>query len=130
MSIRDEVLEFRRSYMERQEAGDVEGCVAHWDADGMLLPPGAPAVRGRAALLEWYEASFAQVRHDFVVNYDEVHAAGEWSFATGTARGRLIPQLGATPPEGSYKFVEIHRRQPDGSIKCYAHMWSSNSADD
>ena len=123
---RDQIRHLRESYMRCQQAGDAEGCVRHWDADGVLLPPNEPSVKGAEALLSWYRAAFKEFSLDFHLSYDEIQVNGDWSFASGTDSGTVTPKAGGDPIEDSGKFLEIHRRQPDGSWKFARHMWSSD----
>lgn len=123
---RDQIRHLRESYMRCQQAGDAEGCVRHWDADGVLLPPNQPSVKGADALLSWYRAAFKEFSLDSHLSYDEIQVNCDWSFASGTVSGTVTRKAGGDPIEDSGKFLEIHRRQPDGSWKFARHMWSSD----
>jgi uncharacterized protein (TIGR02246 family) len=122
----DEILELRSNYMRAQNSGDAEGCVQHWDDDGLILPPNERGVRGKKALLEWYRGIFQHVSMKFELSYTDIHVSGEWSFANGTYHGHVVPKAGGNPIEDEGKFLEVHRRQPDGSWKFARHMWSSD----
>ena len=122
----DQILQLRESYMRSQNAGNAEGCVQHWDKDGVLLPPNEPGVRGTDALLSWYKAVLDAFVIDFELSYQDIHVSGDWSYANGTYSGLLKPKGGGSPIEDSGKFLEIHRRQPDGSWRFARHMWSSD----
>ncbi len=121
-----QIRHLRESYMRCQDAGDAEGCVRYWDAAGVLLPPNQPSVKGTDALLAWYAAVFNEVSLDFQLSYDEIEVDGDWSFASGTGSGTVTPKAGGEPVKDSVKFLEVHRRQPDGSWKFARHMWSSD----
>ena len=75
--------------------------------------------------MSWYEAAFKEVKLDYHLSCDEIEVNGDWSFASGTGWGRPPQRLAATRIELSAKFLEIHRRQPDGSWKFARHMWNS-----
>lgn len=122
----DEIRALRNAYMRAQNAKNAEGCVQYWDDDGLLLPPNEPGVRGKQALLKWYEAVFQTVSLHVEMSYTDIQVSGEWSFANGTYSGRLIPATGGEPIEDEGKFLEVHRRQADGSWKFARHMWSSD----
>ena len=122
----DEIRDLRNEYMRAQNSGDAEGCVRHWDDDGLILPPNEPGVRGKQALLEWYKGVFQQVSLHFELSYTDIQVSGEWSFANGTYSGHVTPAAGGEPIEEEGKFLEVHRRQADGSWKFARHMWNSD----
>ncbi len=73
----------------------------------------------RGAFQEFLTAGFGEMtidRHEV-----EVAGSGDLAYAIGTyALARPAPDRG--------KFVEIYRRQADGSWKCVADMFSSDQA--
>ena len=121
------IKDLRSQYMAAQDAVDVEGCLSFWTDDGVLMPPNAPVVAGKDALRSWYGKSFDQFKHDFKVTFEEIEVSGDWSFARGTWSGSLVPIVGGELIQDSGKYLEIHRRQPDGSWKFARHMWSSDN---
>lgn len=123
----EKIRRLRDSYMSAQDSGDVEECLAHWMEDGVLLPPGEPAVTGTGALRKWFRSHFDQFRSDFKVSFDEIQISGDWSFARGPFACVVIPKAGGEPIEVKGKYLEIYRRQADGSWKFARHMWSSDS---
>ena len=72
-----EMRAIRRDYMQYQEAGDPEGCVAFWAEDGVLMPPNEPAIRGCADLLEWYRRAFEALDFDFQIEYEQALSTGD-----------------------------------------------------
>lgn len=123
----EKIRRLRDSYMRAEDSGDVEGCLAHWTEDGVLLPPGEPAVAGMGALRKWYRSNFDQFGFDFKMTLDEIQLSGDWSFARGSFAGMVIPKAGGESIEVKGKYLEIHRRQADGTWKFARHMWSSDS---
>jgi ketosteroid isomerase-like protein len=123
----DEVKTLRRNYMEAQDAGSVEGCLSFWDNEGALMPPDAQVAQGKEVLRSLYQDLFGQVDHRITVSFDEIGVSEEWSFAQGSYEGMNIPKDGSEsiPTRGQY--LEIHRRQPDGSLKFYRHMFSEDA---
>ncbi len=97
-----------------------------WDEDGTILPPDEPAVQGRDALRDWYENVFEQVELSNDLRYDDIQVHGSWGFATGTYSGTTTLLESGEVIQDSGKFLEVHKRQSDGSWKFYRHMWSSD----
>lgn len=121
------IKNLRQQYMVAQDAGDVEGCLSFWADDCVLMPPNEPAVVGKDAGRSWYRSAFDQFKIDFTVAFDEIEVVGDWSFARGSYKGALIPKAGGESIQDNGKYLEIHRRQPDGSWKFACHMWSSDN---
>ena len=121
-----EMRAIRQDYLRYQEAGDPEGCVGFWTEDGVLMPPDEPAVRGHADLLDWYRTAFEAFEFNFQIEYEQAISAGDWVFALGSYSGTVTPRATGEPIEDRGKLLEILRRQPDGSWKWHAHMWSSD----
>ena len=126
MSAVDDIKKLRERYMVAQDACDADGCVSFWDDDCVLMPPSEPAVVGIEAGLAWHKSTFAESRIDFTVAFDEIEVVGDWSFARGSYKGAIIPNEGGEPIQVIGKYLEIHRRQPDGSWKFARHMWNSD----
>jgi uncharacterized protein (TIGR02246 family) len=120
------IRRLRESYMRAQDAGDAEACVAHWADDGVLLPPNEPAVSGREALISWYRRVFNESRFAFRISFDEIQVVGGWSFARGSYAGSIIPKDGSEPIHEEGKYLEIHKRDADGSWKFARHIWNSD----
>jgi len=122
----EEVKELRRNYMKCQDCGDVEGCLSHWDEEGALMPSNMPMVKGKTALRELYRSLFARVDVKNTITFEVIGVSEEWSFAQGSYEGDDFPKDGGKPIHEKGKYLEIHRRQPDGSLKFYRHMWSAD----
>lgn len=129
VSAEEKIRQLRDSYMRAQDAGDVEGCLSHWTEDGILMPPSEPVVSGMEALRNWYKTNLDQFHFDYTVSFDEIQVGSDWSFARGPFGGTITPKEGGEPISVKGKYLEIHRRQADGSWKFARHMWSSDSSE-
>jgi ketosteroid isomerase-like protein len=120
----DEVKHLRKKYMESQDIGDVEGCLSYWDDEGALMPPNSEVAQGKKALRALYEDLFGHYDEKNMITFDEIGVSEDWSFAQGCYEGVDIPKDGGEPVPQKGKYLEIHRRQLDGSLKFFRHMWS------
>jgi len=127
MITEEEVKKLRESYMKAQDASSVEGCLSYWDDEGALIPPNGTIFQGKEKLRELYENLFSSVRYDVKITFDEIGVSDEWSFAQGSYEGFNHPLEGEKPTPLKGKYLEIHKRQPDGSLKFYRHMWSQET---
>jgi ketosteroid isomerase-like protein len=104
-------------------AGDAAGIAAtYYTEDASLLPPGSPAVKGRAAIATFWTAFIDAMKPSEVkLDTTQVEASGELACGVGTysfvAGGALQ----------SGKYLVAFRRQPDGSYRCCADAFGPNA---
>ena len=86
---------------------DADAVAAIYAEDAQLLPQGAPAVKGRAAIREQYanEIATAWAKISFV--NDAPVVAGDWAWRTGTWRQDYEPPV-------SGKYLEVWHRTAEG----------------
>lgn len=92
---------------------------ALYSDDGLVMPPNARRVRGRAALLEWASA-FPAVEQ---VSFSDVQVAGEGNMAYGTS-GYVLKLQGL--PADSGKQLVIFRRTAAGRWEAVAGAFNSD----
>ena len=90
-------------------SGDASGVAQIYEQDARLLPPNSGIVEGRAAI-EGFIKEFVATRAQLSFKLLTVHESADLCAAVG-AYEMEIP--GA--PNDSGKFIEVWRRQPDGS---------------
>jgi ketosteroid isomerase-like protein len=101
-----------------------------WDAllgmctdDVVFLPPNEPIVEG-SAVRPWLE-SFPTVKA-MAWDIDHLESAGDLSWLRGWVRMTL--DISGEEIVFAGKYTDIARRQPDGSWRFAAIMWSSDEA--
>ena len=109
-------------------AGDANAVAALYAADASLLPPMEPMRQGEAARKYW---------SDFTNGFSgptelttaAVEGRGDLAYAVGTYRMSLTPkQAGAKPlPVENGKYMEVLKKQADGSWKIVYDMWSADA---
>jgi uncharacterized protein (TIGR02246 family) len=108
-------------------AGDGEAIAALYTSDATLLPPGEPIVKGEAA-----KKYFVDFGNGFAgpveLNTTSVEGSGDLAVVVGTYRMTLTPKkAGAKPlPTDEGKYIEIMKRQEDGSWKIQHDIWNQN----
>lgn len=110
-------------YMQAALAGDWAGFASHYTEDAAVLAPGAPALEGRSAI----EASMAgPAPADFRTVARAVEGCSSLAVRWGTYV-YTAPAEGATEPiTDNGKFVEIWKKQPDGSWLMSVDIWNSD----
>ena len=110
------------------QAGEGTAIAALYTADAVLLPPGEPMVKGVAAKKYWVD--FANgFSGPTELNTMAVEGGGDVATAIGTYKMSLTPKkAGAKPlPTEEGKYLEVLKRQDDGSWKLVYDMWSPNA---
>ena len=106
--------------------------VAHasrdWDAVGLqyteqavLMPPMAPAIRGRMAIQAWFETNENDTRVEIAIL--EIEGFADLAYVRGESRVTLGVTTDA-PITFVGKYLDIRRRQPDGSWRVSVDMFS------
>ena len=95
---------------------DADAVAAIYAQDAQLLPDGAPAVKGRAAIREHYanEIATAWAKISFV--NDAPVVAGDWAWRTGTWSAETAPPV-------SGKYLEVWHRTAEG-WRLHRDIWN------
>lgn len=95
----------------------------HFTEDAMFLPPNLPAQESRATIEAWGR-SFPPIT-DLQIEPLEVEGVGDLAYVRG--RYSLVLALPGTPPTPDRgKYIEIWRRQSDGSWKLSRDIYNSD----
>jgi uncharacterized protein (TIGR02246 family) len=109
-------------------AGNGDAIAALYAPDATLLPPGEPMVKGEAVKKYWVDFTNGY-SGPTELNTHSVEGSGNLAYAVGTYRETLTPKkAGAKPlPTAEGKYLEVLKRQDDGSWKIIYDMWSPNA---
>jgi uncharacterized protein (TIGR02246 family) len=109
-------------------AGDGNAVAALYTSDATVLPPMEPIRQGEAAKKYWVDVtnSFSGPTE---LTTTAVGGRGDLAYAVGTYRSTLTPKkAGAKPlPTEEGKYLEVLKKQADGSWKIVYDMWSPNA---
>ena len=110
------------------KAGDGQAIAALYVADAVLLPPGEPIVKGEAAKKYWVDFGNGYAGPT-ELNTMTVEGGGDVATAIGTYKMTLTPKkAGAKPlPTDEGKYIEVLKRQEDGSWKIAYDIWNPNA---
>lgn len=105
----------RRSedFSQRIVRQDFQGLASLYTEDAVLMPPGQPAVTGRPDIRKWMEA-FPLVNR-FDLHIDEADGYEDMAYVRGRFLMVLTPKGAPGPVENTGKYLEVRRRQGDGS---------------
>ncbi|MEZ5826912.1 MAG: DUF4440 domain-containing protein [Hyphomicrobiales bacterium] len=122
MDMKKILEDFDAAYNEAFNRGDAAGCASFFTEDVLLMTPGQPMTRGRKAFEDIYRARMeTSSGGTHTNNLVEYGVEGELAYQVGT-----FAIEGASPPEQG-KFLNILKRQKDGTWKVAVSMFNSNT---
>jgi uncharacterized protein (TIGR02246 family) len=110
-------------------SGDAAAVAAVYASDASLLPPNLPVRRGRDAIRAFWGGMLDAYSVTFEISPDIIEGRGDLAYSMGRYRFTAVPKAKSTPgiaDEG--KFVEILKKQPDGSWKYAVDIYNSSLA--
>lgn len=121
------ITQLANQYTAACNTGDVAGFIATCADDIVFLPPDDNAVVGADAVAAYIKSGFFdpfEVHLSFV--FDELNVTGDWAFARGPFELRLTPKPGGEPVVDRGKFIDVFRRQGDGSWRFARVIFNRN----
>jgi uncharacterized protein (TIGR02246 family) len=106
-------------------AGDAAGVSALFADNGVMVPPERGAMTGKEAIRWGLRQAFGLFSAKITGESVEVEAAGGWAFARRTYTMTLTGKTGGEQMEVVANWLDILKRQPDGSWKI--HLETVNS---
>jgi ketosteroid isomerase-like protein len=110
-------------------AGNAEAIARLYDEDALLLPPEALPVRGREGIQGFWGGLLRSYDVHLTVGNDRFEIRGDRAYVVGHYRMETKPKSTEVPvlaPEDG-KFLEVLKRQPDGSWSYLVDMYSANA---
>ena len=112
------VEQLRRLHMIAVNGGDAEGAADLFAPDGLLLPPGQPAVEGVATIRAWFAGLFANIRvENFAIQPAGVQTYGDALIEHGTWTATFHPKNNAQALPGGGTYMTVYARVADGSVR-------------
>ena len=105
---------------------DVDGVLAVWHADGTMMPPHQPAVRGHAALRAYFAKLFEKWMLRFQFTSSSVHIEGDLAFERLTYKSSSIGRESREERQDAGKGLHVYRREADGTWKLFLDIWNSD----
>jgi ketosteroid isomerase-like protein len=104
-------------------AREYDSLVARYTEDAVVMPPHQPAVHGRKAIREWCSEFPGLTAASFDI--EEIDGRGDLAYVRGSYR-MTIEARGAEAVEDVGKYIEIRKKQPDGSWLIAADIFNSD----
>jgi len=106
-------------------SGDIDGLLAVFANDAVMMPPEAPMVSGEMDIREWAQGMADQFTIGGGYTGSEVEVIGDWAVERYTGNLELTVPSGesvAMPVKG----IHVYQRQPDGSWLIVQDIWNIN----
>jgi len=104
---------------------DFEGLVQLYTSDAVVMPPHHPALRGSTAFAQWI-SNFPRVIA-MTLAVEDVDGRADLAYVRGTYTMTLQPEGAPAPVEDKGKYLEIRRRQADGSWPIAVDTFNSDN---
>jgi ketosteroid isomerase-like protein len=105
-------------------AGDPAAVSLFYTEGASFLPPNDKAIAGRAAISTWIKA-LPPVK-DFKLTPVEIEGRGDLAYVKGTFAMTLVPPGAPGPVNDVGKYLEIRRKQADGSWLIAVDIFNSD----
>ena len=114
-----------RDFSARYERGDATGMAAIYTADGVAMPPGRNAIRGLAALTEYWTLAPGVRVVEHRATPDSIVVAGPIAYDWGTFRVRTQADTAAAR-ESAGKYVIVWRETAPGTWRMHLDIWNAS----
>jgi uncharacterized protein (TIGR02246 family) len=125
MTVREEVRALTARFSKAVANRDLDDLLALFESEARLLPPNAPMAEGRAAIRQVYQGVMEMGANSLDLRVVDVHESGDLVIAVGRYVHGIQPP-GGELMEDRGKYVDVFRRQPDGSLKFIADIFNSD----
>lgn len=115
------------SYADMVNAGDAEGWISLWDADGIQLAPDAPMHVGRPEIWRLNKDGFTAIDMKFSVIQNEIVVFGNYGYVRGTYSYSFKPSADAPAINFAGKYLTVCRRQDDGTWRIYRDTFNADA---
>jgi uncharacterized protein (TIGR02246 family) len=120
------IRQLDRSFMSAAASKDAKALVnAFYSADAVLLPPGAPLVKGRPGIQKFLQGMLDAGATQVTLKTAKVESAGDLAYGRG-AYSFTMPGPDGAPARQAGKYVVVYRRQRDGSWRAVADIFNSD----
>jgi ketosteroid isomerase-like protein len=107
-------------------AKNVDKTVSYYSNDALVLPPNAPlATTPMTIRAQWKKDIDSMISGSWKPTRVEVARSGDMAYVSGTYTFDFMDAGGKTVKDRG-KYLEVWKRQADGSWKCSADAWNSD----
>jgi ketosteroid isomerase-like protein len=108
-------------------AKDVDKTVSFYSDDAVVMPPSAPRATTKDAIRTIWKDLLTDASISWKTKEVEVAQSGDLAFSSGTYEVTLNDPTGKSVNDRG-KYVEVWKKQADGTWKCGVDIWNSDLA--
>jgi ketosteroid isomerase-like protein len=121
------LMQTSRNWARAAAGGDLEEALSFWSDDAIVMPPGQPAVVGKAAIREFLLQTLAIPGFSITWEPEQSSVANAADVGFMVERNRItFADAGAVIRQQFGKAVTIWRKDAMGEWKCVADTWNEN----
>jgi len=111
---------------------NLEKYMTLYDENAVAMWPDVPPFVGKEAIRKSYQDNiFTKLTYSEMTHFpDEIEIAGQWAFVRGKSLVVVKPKKDGTQMRISHKYINILRKQPDGSWKYWRVISNVNPIED
>jgi ketosteroid isomerase-like protein len=120
------IKETARDYCAALKADDPAAWGATLDGKVTWLPPDAPRLKGKKAVVAFTKTRFFEPYKDIFlsIKFANLQVAGKQAFASGSFSLDMTPKAGGAAVKVKGKHMDEFRKQRDGSWKYSGVIWN------
>ena len=107
-------------------AKDVDGTVAFYSDDAVVMPPNAERATTKEAIRKIWKDMLTDTKLSWKATKIEVAKSGDLASASGTYEVTMNDVVTGKPVNDRGKYLQVWEKQADGSWKCGADIWNSD----
>ena len=125
---RSKVEATTEAFHQALRTNDADALFAYVSDDVVMMPPGEAVISGKAAMRAWYAGFLSQYRTSaLILTNREVFVGGDWATEVGTYEWSLDSAAGGDPVVDHGHYMQLWKRQPDGSWRFAREIWNSSA---
>jgi ketosteroid isomerase-like protein len=121
------LMQTSRNWARAAAGGDLEEALSFWSDDAIVMPPGQPAIVGKAAIREFLRQTSAIPGFSITWEPEQVSVANDADVGFMVERNRMtFADAGGVTRQLFGKAVTIWRKDSMGEWKCVIDTWNEN----
>lgn len=110
------IAKVRTAYQTAVGSQNAAAVAKLYAADGVEMPPNAPAAKGHAAIEAFHKAFGQQwMVHGMTITATETRVSGDTAYDVGTYKQSLMPQKGGAVVDDKGKYVVLLKKDGSGN---------------
>ena len=124
--VTEQQKEVNAKWDKAMNAGDADALASLYADDAIRMSPNEPVWEGKDAIHNGFRSLLEKNSVNGVNLVTGVILTDDYAIVRGTSKYDVIPKTGGETIHGEGKYLDIRKRQPDGSWKSVLSIWNSD----